>query len=486
MTAKTAKQNTKRNKNTMLAEAIVEVEETATATKFSTKLKENLIKLIKKRHMYRSGLILVAATVIGNFLNYLFNIYLGNVLSLGDFALIGLVGSFFSFASIPFGAYATTVTYKSSFLMGKYDEGAGLKYWHYITKKVRIIAFIVALVWLVTTPLMMQFFHTNNAYPFLFFSLVLLVGFFNNINQGFLAAKMMFGSLAILSLADPIVRLLTAFTLVTLGLKVWTFSAVPLASVVAFPLALLLILKQIQNNKTKAPIKELQHFSKRFFTNSLLTTFSSLAFFTFDIFLANHFLSPTDAGRYTLVSLVGKMIYFLGNLTSPFVIPLLSRSEGAQKNSSATLYMLLGFTALFALGGFIVFGVLSPLTIPILFRDKALSIIPYLPYFSFGMMCYTISSVFISYYLVRKIYTFTIATSLLIFFQVGLISLFHDSVQSITMVMATVLSSHLLLTVILHLNAARVKKFEERFAGFLHKPDKKSQKTLYAVAKKKK
>lgn len=462
-------------KKELLPEAIVEVEETFVSTKFSQKLRTSLVKLINKRHVYRSGLILVAATVIGNFLNYVFNIYLGNVLSLGDFALIGLMGSFFSFASIPFGAYATTVTYKSSFLMGKYDENAGYKFWQYLTKKVRYIALIAALVWLAATPLLMQFFHTNNIYPFLFFSLVLLAGFFNNINQGFLAAKMMFGSLAVLSLTDPIVKLLTVLILVALGLQVWTFAAVPLAVLVAFPVALLLILKQVKNAKTIAPAKELQHFSKRFFTNSLLTTFSSLAFFTFDIFLANHYLSPADAGKYTLVSLVGKMIYFLGNLTSPFVIPLLSRSEGAQKNSSKTLYMLLGFTTLLAMTGFILFGVLSNFTIPILFRSKALSIIPYLPYFSFGMMCYTISSVFISYYLVRKIYTFTIATSLLIFLQVGLLSLFHDSVQSITMVMGTVLSSHLLLTSVLHLNATRVKKYEEHFAAFLYKVTKKKK-----------
>lgn len=456
--------------NSALAEAIVEVEETTTATKFPNNVRKSLLNLIKNRKSYVGGTALIASTFVANVLNYIFNAYLGRVLSFDNFALIGLISSFFSFALIPFSAYGTTVTYKGSFLMGKYDNGAGYHYWRYMIKHVRFLAIASALLWLCLTPFLMNFFHTDNAYLFIFFAAVLLFGFFNNINFGFLSAKMMFGSLAILSLADPVVKLLTGVVLTALEQPIWTFAAIPLASLSTFVVAWILVFTKVNNEQTKAPISETHHFSKRFFIIALLTTFSSLAYFTFDIFLAKHFLSPTDAGRYTLVSVVGKMIFFLGNLTAPFIIPLLSRSEGAQKDSLKTLYYLVAFTSFFAFIGFVLFGLLSFFTVPLLFGAKALSIVRYLPYYTFGMMCYTISSVLINFYLVRKVYTFTIATTLLILLQIGLITLFHDSVQAITFVMTGLLITHLLVTVSLHFVSKSVKAYEIKLGTYLRKP----------------
>ena len=451
-----------RQKGTLLAEAIVETEETNTTFRFPKKIKEQLQALIKKRKTYAGGTALVIASFIANVLTYVFNAYLGRVLRFEDFALIGLISSFYSLSSIPFSAYGTTVTYKGSFLIGKYGDAAGYSFWQHARKNIKHIPFILAGIWLLSTPLLMQFFHTDVSVLFFSFSIVLLVGFISYINQGFLASKMMFGSLAVISLIDPATKLLVAFLLVFLGLQMWTFSAIPLAAFVVFLTGWLLILKQVPNEKTTAPHKEVKSISKKFFTLSLLTTFSSIAFFTLDIFLAKHFLSATDAGKYALVSLVGKMIFFLGNLTGPFIIPLVSRYEGARKNSVTALYLLLGITSVFAFVGFLLFGIFGFITVPILYGSKAITIVPYLLIFTFGMMCYTISGVIVNYYLVRKMYTFTIATSLLILLQIFLITLFHTDVRALTIDMGIVFIVHLLLTASLHFCTRSVQRFEEQ------------------------
>lgn len=84
--------------NSALAEAIVEVEETTTATKFPNNVRKSLLNLIKNRKSYVGGTALIASTFVANVLNYIFNAYLGRVLSFDNFALIGLISSFFSFA----------------------------------------------------------------------------------------------------------------------------------------------------------------------------------------------------------------------------------------------------------------------------------------------------------------------------------------------------------------------------------------------------
>lgn len=445
----------------LLADALVETEELNNPLPLSKKFKVQLLQLFNKRNALLSGGSLIIASFLANVLNYIFNAYLGRILTFTDFALISLIGSFFSIASVFFGAYATTVNYRSGYLIGKYGDAAGYSFWEYMRKRILPLSFVIMGIWLLVTPLLMNFFHTDTVFLFLLFSVILLVGFTSNINQGFLFAKMMFGSLAILSLIDPIVKLTATFILVSLGLKVWTFAAIPTSACIVFFTTWILIKKQIIRTKSTAPVSEVHTYSKKFFYVALLAGFTSIAYFTLDIILAKHYLTPAQTGEYALITLVGKMIFFLGNLTSPFIIPLISRYEGAKKNSLHALYLIILCTAFFAGFGFIIFGVFSQFSVPLLYGAKARAIVPYLPFYTFGMLCYTVSNVLVNYYLVRKVYTFTIATSLLILFQVGLIMFFHDSVQTIALVMSFVLAANLILAIIMHFNIHLIKKIEK-------------------------
>ncbi|HSX09997.1 MAG TPA: oligosaccharide flippase family protein [Candidatus Saccharimonadales bacterium] len=461
-----------RKKNKMLAEAFIESEEVSMPMSFSSRFKKRLLSISNNKQVFIGGSFLVIATFLANILNYIFNAYLGRVLTFEDFSLIGLIGGLYSFASIFFGAYSTIVNYRSGFLIGKYGDAAGYEFWKYIKKQILYPAIILTILWLIAIPFLMSFFHTNNLLLFVLFSFVLLVGFTSNINQGFLFSRMMFGSLAILSLADPLVKLITTLILVIIGLKIWAFSAIPASVLIVFAVGWFLIAKQVPQQKTTAPLSEVHSYSKKFFFVSLLTSFSTIAYFTFDIFLAKHFLTPDQAGEYALLSLVGKMIFFIGNLTSPFIIPLISRYEGAKKNSLHALYAILGLTAFFVFCGFILVGVFGQFTVPLLYGEKARVIVPYVSYFTFGMACYTISSVLVNYYLVRKIYLFTVVSSLLIILQIVLLALFHTSVQSFAIAMSVALAANLIVTMSLHLGLKKIQTFGKYFKALSVSEDK--------------
>lgn len=463
MKATTRTKNSKKEDKNLYVEAIVENEEGNRLFFFPKKYKKHVTSLFGKKELFLGGGALVVATFIANILNYIFNAYLGRVLSFNDFALLGLMGSFYSFASIFFGTYSATVNFRSGFLIGQYGDGAGYGFWKYMRKRVLYLSLLLVVLWFLLMPLLMEFFHTSNIYLFALFAIVLFVGFMSNVNQGFLFSKMMFGSLAITNIADPVTKLTATALLVSLSLQSWTFAAIPAAALVIFIVSSFLISKQASETKTKAPAKEIHSYPRNFFFVTLLGSFSSVAYFTFDIFLAKHFLSPEQAGQYILVSLVGKMIFFLGNITGPFIIPIVSRYEGAKKDSSQALAILLAGTLLLCSVGFVLFGIFGYITVPILYGAKAQAIVPYVPLFTFGMLCYTISNVLVSYYLARRIYTFTLASSLLILLQVGLILVFHDSVATIARVMSFVLMANLLLVGTLHIGVKYVKVFERNW-----------------------
>lgn len=473
----------KKDKKAIIAEAIIESEETNAGFVFPSYFRKGWASLIANKTAYLSGFLLVSALVVGNFLNFFFNAYLGRVLDFKDFALIGLIGGFLSVSSVIFGAFSATVNFKSGFLIGKYGEDAGYYFWHNVRKRIGILSFVLAIIWLVSTPFLMRYFHMDNPYPFLLFSCVLLIGFINGSNLGFLSTKLMFKSLAVVNLFEPVLKLAVAILLVFLGFKLWTFAAIPISIIGSFIIGWLLISRQAQPKGDITFEGEMTKFPFKFFSASIFSSFSSVAFLTVDILLANHFLAPTEAGKYALLSLVGKMVYFFGGLTSPFIIPLISRSEGANKNSLKTLYPILLGTFILALFGFVTFGLFGSVTIPLLYGKKALSIVPYLTIFTLGMMAYTVSKVFVNYYLVKKVYTFTAAGSLLVLIQVILIQNFHRDLGMIAMVMSFVWITHLLVTTTLHLGLRYVKIFESNLSDFfgLFVPQPKNDKNKFGI-----
>src|SRR3972149_6484771 len=117
------------------------------------------------------------------------------------------------------------------------------------------------------------------------------------------------------------------------------------------------------------------------------------------------------------MSLVGKMIFFLGSLASQFTTPLISRSEGAKKNSKEAFFKIVMSTYLLTLLGFVALGIFGFLTVPILFGERAYSIIPYLPLFAFAMLLLTVTNVFVGYYQAKSIYSFSILTFFLAIVQ---------------------------------------------------------------------
>jgi glycosyltransferase involved in cell wall biosynthesis len=305
---------------------------------------------------------------------------------------------------------------------------------------------------------------------FISFALILLVGLANGADRGYLSSKLMFGSLAVINFIDPVIRLSTAVFLVYFDFQYWTFTGIPLAIFFTFLVGWFLIVKNkpvIKDIKEKVQQKKQYKFPFHFFTASLFNGFASIIFTSIDIILANHFFSAKEAGIYALLTLVGKMIYFMGGLTTPFIMPLISRNEGANKDSRQTFRIIVTCTSALAFIGFISLGIFGRFTVPLLYGEKALSILPFLLYYTFGMTCFTVSKVFVNYYLAKKVYTVTVVACLLGVLQFVLLLTHHQNAQEFSIVMSEVLTIHLICMLVLHFSAGHIKSLENNVIDFL-------------------
>ncbi len=439
------------NKDT-LVDSVIDAEEYSFGKHIPNRIHQRLHRYLVHKKIYLGAFALVLASFLGNFLNFLYNSYLGRVLNYYDFRLIGLMTAIYSFATIFFGAFSSTTNYRSALIIGKFGNEAAHEYWRVLRKKVFVISTGIAVLWILSIPVLMRFFQQSSPFFLLIFSPILLIGLVHSFDKSYISAKFQFGSLALVYLIDPVVRIFIAVCLVFFDIKYWTFTAIPIAVFCAFILAWFLItFKNKSTSKKIALISEEYRFPFNFFYASLLSAFSSTAFSILDIILANHYLSSVEAGKYTLLSLIGKMIFFMGGLTTPFIIPLLSRIEGANKSPEKMMYILVIFTGILSFMSFICFGLFGYITLPILYGKKISRILPYVILYTFAMVAFTTGRVFINYYLIKKVYSFTLLTSFLIILQVGLLMIFHSSYQSFAVVMSGIWLLFFVLTLLLHI-----------------------------------
>ncbi len=394
------------------------------------KIRQRLLTTINS---LRGAHFLIAAAMIANVLNFLFSTFLGRQIGFVEFGLVSVIGSFLSIAQIPLSSYSRAIVYKTAYLFGK-DNTPASWYWRKLRNKSIKPSLILTGLWLIATPFMVWYFHSDQILPFILFTPIWSIGVAAAVDSGFLSGSHAFTAVAIMTVVESFVKLAATVIIVEMGYTSYVYIAYPLSALVSFAIGWWFASRI--HNRTKVKHEEpTADIPMKFFVSTILTKLSSIAILSFDVILAKHYLSANDAGEYALLSLVGNMIYFLGSLMSQFVVPFVSRDVGAGKKSDKAFEIILLFTVVTDLAGVIGIGLFGYLTVPILFGAKAQAIIPYLPLYTIAMAAFSIGSTVVSYYQAKDNHRYS---AISIMTAVGVIlgiSFFHSSIGQINLVM---------------------------------------------------
>lgn len=168
-----------------------------------------------------------------------------------------------------------------------------------------------------------------------------------------------------------------------------------------------LVYRKATATREKPLVTDRRKFPVDFYIAALISSVSVAAFLTTDVMLAKHYLSADDAGRYALLSLVGKMIFFFGSLLNTFILPVVSRAEGEGKDARWEFAKLFGGATFLTTGAALGLGVGGFYFVPLLLGAHAVSIVPYVPLYALAMALFTLSSTIALYGLARKRYIFS-------------------------------------------------------------------------------
>lgn len=411
-----------------------------------TKRASRLVALADRaRLLYQAGGVMVAAGVLGNFLNFLYTSYLGRTLSLADFGAINLFGSLLTLIYVPIGAVGSAITHKSAYLLGKYGTPAK-ELWLRLRGQSFKLALGASLLYLLIIPLLMRFFHFDSAVPFLLFAPAIVIGTLSSVDGGFMGGALLFTYLGILTVLEAVFKLIFAVGLTTLGAHSYVYAVLPLSMATSFVLGYYMIKRSKFMRAPSEATSELT-FPSRFFASSFVISLTTLSFTTLDLILAKHFLSPGDAGIYSYLSLAGKMVFLASSMFSGFVLPYVSRAVGQGEGGRRVFNRLLLLVTLASLAAFTVFGALGFWTVPVLWGEQGRFILPYLIPYSLAMVAYSISSLYVRFHQARGEHLFSYAGFVVAVAQVMAIILHHHSIVAIAeaVVIASVFSLVLML-----------------------------------------
>lgn len=414
-----------------------------------------------RKPLYQNGMIFIVATLIANVINMLTNFYLGNHLSFADFGLFNLMMSLFYLANIPVQAMGSTVNYKSSYLLGKHKTSSLSHFWKYIHLRGIIAAVFITLIWLVFTPLMPGLFNTSSSSIFLIFATVWIANFSFAINSSYLSSRLLFQQVALLAFLQPFSRFVSAVVLTQISPS-YTF----LAIVISLYLVAAVSYYFAKQGEDQYDAKHEFHLPRDFFLATLISGLSAIAFFSLDNLLIAKVMSIEDVGKYAFLGLFGKMVFFIGSLSSTFLAPIVARREGASKQSRQFFYLILcsvlGMTTL----GYILFIVAPYMWGELVFGAKMLAVKEYLLLYGMGIFCFTLAQVITGYHLIKRDYLFPIVALILSVIQIIGLSLFHQNLDQVTTVMATIGVLHLITFTVLHLIYPRIKPSLNNLSDF--------------------
>ncbi|NMC36491.1 glycosyltransferase [Candidatus Beckwithbacteria bacterium] len=411
-----------------------------------------------------SGGILVAASMLGNVLNFLYNAYLSRTISLESFGLVSLMGNFLFLSAIPLSGLSRTITNKSAYYFGKYQT-AIKSYWAHIRSKVVYIGLALTALWLLTTPFLSHYFNSSSVIPFILFTPIWFIGTVAAVDSGYLSGILQFKTLAFMVAAEATSKLVFTVLLVQLGFEHWVYMAIPLSMAVSFLVGWYAAKKTKEKHIEQSPA--LYKFPVKFFSSSVLLKFSSVAFLSFDVILAKHYLSPSDAGHYALVALVGKMIYMIGSLFSQFVLPIVSKAEGESKASKPIFYKLFYLSSGVSLLAYLFVGLLGKYTTPLLLGSKIVPVVGLLPIYGIAIFYFTVANIIATFHQARNKHLFPTVNFMFALVQIFGIVLFHSSVSQIVWVMAIVGLANLSAMAFLHIFADALPTIWGNITDFL-------------------
>ena len=316
-----------------------------------------------KDELIKSGLILFIAVNSFNLLNYVYHFVIARMLSPENYGVLMTLFSFFYIFSVPSEALQTIISGYTSRLAN--NDGKIKSLLLRSMKKAGVVSFLFYILFI---PISLFFsYFLSIEFPLFMITGIALFGFFlTPIIRGVLQGKKKFKELGISMNFEAIVKVIMGIGLVYLAKNVYgAVFAVILSIFFGFLISLFFVKNILSAEKENVRIKGAFSYSWPVF----VLFFAIVLMYSLDVIIAKRIFSPEMVGKYAVVSILGKAIFFATNGFGKSMFPI-SNEKKARHEKRKVLKKSLIMVSLLCFAALIAFLIFPELIIKILFGSK--------------------------------------------------------------------------------------------------------------------
>lgn len=378
-----------------------------------------------KDELVKGSLTLFIMMGIFNFLNYIFHFSMARMLEPADYGVLAVLISITYVFLIPSEVIQTVITKYTSKLNTKKDLGA-IKF--LLNKSMRKCLLFSSLFFaaFVLISLLLAIFLKIEFYLFVLTGLFVFYLFIVSILRGVMQGRRKFTALGLGMMLESSLKVILPIFLVFIGWKVWgALVGILIGNLVAFLFSLTLI-REISSSKSKnTEFKGIYSYSWPVF----VAMFAVILIFSLDIILAKRFFSPELAGKYAVISMLGKMIYLGTNAIGKAMFPFTSEEHEKGKQRQTKELMKKSVKIVILISAVVLFFYLffPKLVIRILFGPAYVGVFDILFTVGLAFTFLSLSNTFILYNLSLNKTKKSFVLFFFVILQIVLLGLFHST-----------------------------------------------------------
>lgn len=387
---------------------------------------------LKKDDLTRHSLLLVAFWLAAGLFNYLYQLSMGRMLKAEEFGSLFSLSSIFAIVMIFTIGFQTAITKFTSRLKVEGNHGSINALWRLALKRSLLLGFALFVASALISPWLASFLNLKDyRYPLILFSSFVFI-LALPVNWGILGGLQRFTPLGFTTALWSFLRFALGVLLVYLGLGVpgglYPFF---IATLLTFGVTLF-FLRDLWGAKTeKLEEKGLVSYTSL----AMLSILSFAAMTNGDVVLVKHYLSPEEAGNYSVLALLGRIVLDAPLGIAVAMFPKTSDLFERGAKSHALLWKALLLTLVVSGVGVALYALFPAFILKILFGAKYPLAVPYLFLYGLAMLLFALSYVLVNYSLslnrTRVAYALLAAAVV----EAGLIAFFHDNISQIVMAM---------------------------------------------------
>lgn len=398
----------------------------------------DLIKRLTQSRLIKDSAILWVGMMAANLSNYLFHLLMGRFLGPVDYGVLASLISVFYILTVPTSTVQTAIMKYSAEYHAEENLSKVNGLLRDSTKWLGLTGFVLFIIFAGLSTMISRFLNIPSVAPVLILSIVIPVAYLIPINRGIMQGLSSFLQLSFNFSLEAVLKLAVGIVLVFIGYHVsGAIAGIVIAMIICYGLSFFPVRSLLKTSGVEeAHLMSILKYSLGVFVALLcLNTYYSV-----DVILVKHFFSATNAGYYSGLSIMGKIVFFASMAIVAVMFPIVAGLH--KKEEKHSHYLLYTLSLISLVSGAVVVGyfVAPSLIIHILFGQKYAPVAAYLGIFGLAMLLLALSSALVNYYLAIHETKFIPGLAVFAVLQVALIWMFHSSIREVTFVMVAVMA----------------------------------------------